>query len=256
MRTLEKTKNFILDILFPVSCISCGKENTWLCEDCLSQISPKREQVCPVCEKNITPDGRVCFFCRKKSALNGLLVAASYQNKTVAEAVHYYKYRFVEDLHVPLGEILIRAYFDSQLPVPDLIIPVPLHKRRLRYRGFNQAEILAQHLGRNLAPGFEVPIMGNLLIRSRYTRPQMEIKNYTRRRSNIQNAFKIKTSDINCDRNLYQTEKDPLNNKSILLVDDIATTGSTIFECAKVLKQNGAKEVFGVVVARQEINSK
>lgn len=283
---LKKIKTFILDTLFPINCITCGKENIWLCDDCFSKIPIKLEQVCPICEKNITPDGRVCFSCRKKSAFNGLLVATSYQNKTVAEAVHYYKYRFVEDIHVPLGEILIRAYLDSRLPIPDLIIPVPLHKRRLRWRGFNQSKKLADHIGNNLTPGFPIPVANDLLVRKKYTRPQMEIKNYQRRKENLRNAFEITrpsnnsgrasytgnangannagvgiknmSVDPSCDRNWGQLKgnNNPLSGRTVLLIDDIATTGTTLFECAKVLKQNGTKEVFGVVVARQEINPK
>ncbi len=185
-----------------------------------------------------------------------------------------YKYRFIEDLAVPLGKVLIQAMLNSQIPIPDLIIPVPLHKRRLRWRGFNQAELLANYLGENLAPGFEIPVFSGLLVRKKYTHPQMEIKNYFRRKKNIENAFQInevfpptvckscdrkkyKLSkntkvDINCYSNLCQPSKNLLKGKTVLLVDDIATTGATIFECAKTLKQNGAKYIFAVVIARQE----
>ncbi len=265
MRALKKIKDFILDTLFPINCINCGKENTWLCGDCLSRLPAKLEQFCPICEKNITPDGRVCFFCRKKSDLSGILVASSYKNKTVSSAVHYYKYRFVESLKAPLGEILARAYLNSRLSVPDLIFPVPLHKRRLRWRGFNQAESLANHISRNLTPGFDIPVINNLLIRKRFTHPQMKIKNYFRRKNNIQNAFalnkkfsipKNQAAAFFSDSCKRQPPKNLLKDKTVLLVDDIATTGATLFECAKVLKQNEAKEIFAIVIARQEFKNK
>jgi ComF family protein len=256
INTFQKTKTFILDTLFPISCIGCGKPDVWLCDECLAKIPLKLEQVCPLCERATTPDGRVCFSCRKKSSLDGLFVASSYKNELVASAVHYFKYRFVEDLSVPLAKILTKAILGSQLPLTDFIIPVPLHKRRLRWRGFNQTELLADYLGKNLTPGFEIPAASTLLIRSRYTHPQMEIKNYFRRKENLKEAFTIsisKKSDIKSYSNLYQTEnKDFLRDKTILLVDDIATTGATLFECAKTLKQNGAKVVFAAVIARQE----
>jgi len=238
--TPAKIKDFILDTLFPISCLSCGKPDEWICEKCLDRISLKREQVCPICEKATTPDGRVCFKCKKKYSIDGVLTAASYKNKLVSGATHYYKYRFIEDLKTPLGKLLIKAFFNSELPLPDLIIPVPLHKRRLRWRGFNQAGLLAKYLSFHLTPGFEIPILDNLIIRQKYTSPQMKIKNRMRRRKNMQDAFKINSS-----------ERKRTKEKRILLVDDIATTGSTLFECAKVLKKSGAKEVFGIVIARQ-----
>ena len=238
-----KTNNFFLDILFPISCLSCNEPDDWLCPECLAKIPLKMEQVCPICEKNITPDGRVCFSCQKKSQLEGLLVASTYQNKVVANAVHYFKYRFIENLSAPLGKIMIKSFWESSLSLPDAIIPVPLHKRRLRWRGFNQASLIANYLSHNLAPGLKIAVLHEALARNRYTHPQMEIKDYSRRKNNMENAFGVK-------------DKVNIKGKSILLVDDIATTGSTLFECAKVLKKNGAKEVFAVVIARQEIKKK
>lgn len=258
MTMFHTVYDFTLNTLFPISCLSCGQPDTWLCDDCLAQIPSKLEQVCPFCEKKITPGGQTCFSCQGKSALSGLLVASHYKN-TVPTAVHFFKYRYIEGLQDPLGEILAKAYLDSDLPLPDVIIPVPLHKRRLRMRGFNQSELLARFLGANLTPGFEIPVLTDLLIRSRYTHPQMEIKDHSRRRKNIQDAFSINKKialEKNYDSKKITNPKKLLQNKSILLVDDICTTGSTLFECAKVLKKSGAKEVFGIVIARQEYKKK
>lgn len=258
-KNLGGIKKLILDTLFPINCLSCGKHGVWLCDSCLKKIPLRTEQVCPVCEKLITPDGRICFGCHKKLAINGLLAASSYQNEAVASAVHCLKYRFIEELAAPLGKILVNGLLNSQLSIPDVIVPIPLHKKRLRWRGFNQAELLANYLSKNLTPGFEIPVINNLLVRRKYTRPQMEIKNYSRRQKNIQNAFAI-NEKINipshCDSSDTKYKKNMLKNKAVLLIDDIATTGSTLFECAKVLKQNGAKEVYAVVIARQEYNKK
>jgi len=238
-----KLGNFILDTLFPIICLSCGKNGEWICDECLAKIPLKIDQVCPFCEKKITPDGRICFECQKHSSLDGLLTAVSYKNDIIPGAVHNYKYRFVEDLHIPLGKILTKAFLDSNLSIPDLIIPVPLHPRRLRFRGFNQSELLANYLSENLTPGFSIPAANNLIIRSRYTSPQMKIKNYHERKKNLEDAFRIVNKSTNGS----------LENKRVLLIDDIATTGATLFECAKVLKSFGAKEVIALVIARQEI---
>lgn len=244
----QKVKNFILDILFPVSCVACGKDDVWFCRDCLEKIPLRKDQVCPLCEKRTTPAGRVCFSCREKSALDGLLVATSYQNTAIASAVHCYKYRFAEKLHEPLGKILLRAYTHSNLPLPEIIIPVPLHPRRWRWRGFNQAQLLAEYLGAHLTPGFPLSVLSGFLIRRRHTSAQMLIKNYRKRKKNIQNAF-----GLNHSAGFPPVKPAAIENKRVLLIDDIATTGATLFECAKILKSAGAQEVFAAVVARQEL---
>jgi ComF family protein len=241
----NEINKFILDILFPVHCIGCKKEGFWICDTCLSHIKIRDEHYCPICERMITPDGKICLSCKnpsrrrtKRISLDGLIVASSYAQFPIANAVHLFKYRFVSDLHIPLGNLLVKVLQKTETPLPDVIIPVPLHKRRLRWRGFNQSFLLAKYLSQNLLPQNIISLDEKILIRSRYTTPQMGIKDCDSRQINIANAFSISPdADI--------------KNKTFLLVDDIATTGSTIFECAKVLKNGGAKEVFAVVVARQ-----
>lgn len=235
----------MLDTLFPISCLSCGKDGVWLCDECLEKIPLRNEQVCPVCEKAITPEGRTCFECRKKDSIDGLLVSFSYQQEPIAHLIHLYKYRFAEDLHISLGKLLLKSIYNSGLAIPDLIIPVPLHKKRLRWRGFNQAGLLAKYLSENMAPGFPVPVLDNFLIRRKNTTSQMKIKNYSQRRKNMQDAFVLESKN-----------KPQIAGKNILLVDDVATTGSTLFECARVLKKAGAASVFGLVIARQEFKRK
>lgn len=256
---LKKIKTFILDTLFPVNCFSCSRSDVWLCDKCLKKIPAKLEQVCPVCERRITPDGRICFPCRKKEKLDALLIASSYKIEIVARLIHNLKYRFAADLDIPLGKLLIKALLASQVPLPDLIIPVPLHKRRRRSRGFNQAELLARYVSKNLTPGFEIPMANNILRRRKYTRPQMEIKNYFQRKKNIENAFRINravSTPIFSDSKKWEYGKNLIKGRNILLIDDVATTGSTLFECARVLKKGGAKSVFACVIARQEMKKK
>ncbi|HBO17232.1 MAG: ComF family protein [Candidatus Moranbacteria bacterium GW2011_GWE2_35_2-] len=241
LRYKQKIEKFILDTLFPITCLGCQKQSDqWICEHCLKKISLKKDQICPICEKIITPKGEICFSCHKKNSIDGLLVCTSYKEKIISRAVGYFKYRFVKRLSIPLSKIMLEASRNFDLRLPDIIIPIPLHPHRLRWRGFNQSQLLAQYLGKNLTPGFDIPILENNLIRKYYTSPQMKIKNYKERQRNIQNAFTV-------------LQKENIKNKNILLVDDIATTGSTLFECAKILKQSGAKKVFGIVIARQKV---
>lgn len=237
---LRKLHELILDILFPISCISCGKENKWICKDCFFHIFIQNEHICGICEKVNTPDGRTCQKCKKKNALGALVVATSYKDSLVAKAVHFYKYRFIPDLHFQLGNLMIKAIQKTDLPLPDIIIPIPLHPRRLRWRGFNQSELLAKHVSLNLLPGTEIDMDEKILVRKKYTSPQMKIGDYKQRKENVRGAFHV----INPEK---------ISGKNILLIDDIATTGSTIFECARVLKESGAKEVYAAVIARQEM---
>lgn len=242
-----KIKNFLLDTLFPISCLTCGKNDTWLCPECFSKIKLLSAQICPYCEKNTTDKGKICSVCREKFLektvtipLDSLIVTSSYKENNIASLVHLFKYNFVQDLSFPLGKLSIKALLQNNAPLPDLIIPIPLHPRRLRWRGFNQSELLASYISENITPGFSIPVFFDLVKRNRYTKPQMKVKSYQERQKNISNIFEI---NIRSD----------ISGKNILLVDDIATTGATLFECGKVLKQNGAKSVQGLVIARQEM---
>jgi len=242
LEILKETQKFILDTLFPISCVSCDYDGIWLCEKCFQKIKLLSFQLCPRCEKIITPNGQLCSLCKKQLFfLDALIVATRYKEGSVSKLVHLFKYNFIEDLQNPLGKLLTQAFSASELVVPNFIVPVPLHKRRLRQRGFNQSKLLADYIGQNLTPGYTIPVNENFLRRTRYTPSQMNIKNYFRRKENM--------------RNVFSAEGGPscLKNKNVLLVDDVATTGATLFECARILKQNGAKKVFGVVVARQEM---
>ncbi|OGC04394.1 hypothetical protein A2276_08620 [candidate division WOR-1 bacterium RIFOXYA12_FULL_43_27] len=265
-------------MLFPISCVSCEENDTWLCPDCFNKIEILSSQVCPYCEKNITDRGETCPACKniflgKNEALplDGLVSSTSYNAGNISRLVHLFKYNFVSDIHFPLGKILTAAILKNNLPIPNLIIPVPLHPRRLRWRGFNQAELLANRVSENLTPGFSIPVFPGLLIRQKYTAAQMKIKNYKERQRNLKDAFTLVapfseeghpmskprflsltwTSDVQVGAPSLSLE-----GKTVLLIDDICTTGSTLFECGKTLKQNGAKKVFAAVIARQEIKKK
>lgn len=237
---ISTLKKFILDILFPISCVACGKDDVFLCDDCIEKISLVSEQVCPVCERITMPNGQVCHQCKKKTKLTSLLVAASYQGEVIKKAVHLLKYRFVSGLAAPLGKILAKAILNSTLPVPELIIPIPLHPRRLRWRGFNQSELLTDYLSENLTPGLKIPVEKSLIIRKKHIQPQMEVKNFKDRRLNLKNVF-FMAEGIN---------KDIIKGKDVLIVDDICTTGTTLFECSEVLSKLKPRRLDAVVIAR------
>lgn len=244
VKLLTQIKKIALDTLFPVHCISCGAFGQWICEDCFSRIKIHEQQLCPRCEKIIMPQGKNCEQCKKsgKCRLDGLLTAVSYKNSPVKRMIFSLKYRFVRDLADPLAKLMTKAIITNDFPVPGLIVPVPLHPRRLRWRGFNQAGLLAENISVNLAPPLAIPVL-DILERKKHNKPQMKIRNYQERLKNVENAFRIKRSFSGSE----------IKGKIILLLDDIATTGATLEECAKALKENGAKKVFAAVVARQSI---
>jgi predicted amidophosphoribosyltransferase len=267
---LQIIKKFILDTLFPIACLGCQEEEVWLCDGCLSKIKSLTTQVCPYCEKTETQNGKPCHRCRENHLmknqllpLDDLLVSTRY--KDISRLVHCYKYNFIPDLHIPLGKIMIQGILKNNSALPDAIIPIPLHPRRLRWRGFNQSELLARYISENLAPGFQIPVLAEVLIRQKYTAPQMKISDYLERKKNITGAFYFNPPSPEGRRCFDElvgtgegsdTNKTNLKNKTVLLVDDIATTGATLFEAGKVLKNSGAKKVFAVVLSRQEITEK
>lgn len=242
---LAQIKTLILDTLFPIHCLGCRQEGFWICAECFSQIETLPFQVCPRCEKLIIEGGKLCSGCQQFSRKNkdffleALIVSSKYTIAGVAKMVHLFKYNFIEDLKIPLGKIMVKAFLNHRIPLPDIVIPVPLHQRKLRARGFNQSELLADFLGENLAPGMTLPVLKGILKRKKSTFSQMKIKNYKERRKNIQGAFTV-------------LKKEEIKHKNILLVDDIATTGATLLECARILKTAGARKISAIVVARQE----
>jgi len=236
---IKQVYNFILDLIFPIECLGCGKEGEYLCKTCFSSIKLMDHPTCPVCGKP-SPQGKVCIDCQKDSALEGVIAAVDYQEDNLLQKVlHIYKYRFVRDLHKFLSKLLFRYLERSDIRCEllddakdTLIIPVPLHKQRLRWRGFNQSELLAQ----DLSNYFGSEINPQVLIRSKKTKSQMTLKE-KERINNVREAFRC-------------IDSKEVKHKNIILVDDVCTTSSTLNECAKVLKDAGAGKIWGVVVAR------
>lgn len=225
----------------------CQKKDVWLCDKCVRKFPLLSFQLCPYCEKEITQAGIICEKCRKYQfeknsplQLSALVCATDYQK--IAKFVHLFKYNFISDLGQPLGKIITRTLQKNSLPLPDFIIPIPIHRRKLKWRGFNQAEILANCISQNLTPGLSLSVRTDLVFRRKKTKTQMKIKSYQERIDNLHNAFSVPSQ-----------AKETLRGKKILLIDDIATTGATLFECAKILKASEAKEVFGAIIARQKI---
>lgn len=231
----SKVLEFLLDLVFPKKCVSCGKLGKFICGQCFGKIEFFENQVCPYCERQSLyglPHPR----CFKPQGLDGMFVLAHYRGP-IRLALRKAKYQGTFGLFGELGKLVVNSYhhnFDF-----DYLVPVPMHPNRERERGFNQAAKLAQSLN------YELGIMDyghkrrvlNCLIRTRETKPQFDLK-FDKRKENVKDAFAI------------AGHLSLVTGHSFCLIDDVATTGATIFECAKVLKQAGAKNVWSIAVAR------
>ena len=250
MSTLPLLREFLLNLIFPVQCINCSKPDEILCQKCLETIKPLDLQVCPYCERSITLNGEVCNTCVKKfnPSVDRLIVVADYQEKLLAKAIHLFKYKFIKSLSEPLGILMINNSQKLTIPTPDFILPIPLHPRRLRWRGFNQAELLANTLAANLLPGIEIPVINNFVIRQRHTVPQKKIRKYKNRHQNLNDVFTINDK---FNWTTYNLQSKNLANKNILIVDDVTTTGATIFKFSKELKKLNPKSISAIVLGRQ-----
>lgn len=242
--------NFILDIVFPRHCLGCdillGDEDpSYVCRHCWTTINVKNNFACAFCQAPVK-NGKTCPFCIKAHDLDRLLVATSYDNRLVERIVKTMKYGFVKSLADGVAN-LMAAYFKKRLAAglefsseSSIVAAVPLHIRRLNWRGFNQAEIIGESIGKNLGLFFAP----DMLRRIRNNKPQAEIPDQKSRIENVQNIFKL-----NRDRK----ERISVKAQTVLLIDDVSTTGSTLDGCANALKNAGAKEVWGLVFARGKI---
>lgn len=236
--------DYIGDTIFPKRCVGCGSFSTvrnreYLCITCLGSIPVKNNFECIGCNKN-TPFGKTCFECQEFNAIDNLLIVSNYNNPLVEKIIKTMKYRFIQDL-IKSTQPLIKKYIIhltkykkfNLIKDNPLIIPVPLHPRRLNWRGFNQAELIAKVVA-NIT---QLEIRNGVLSRVKYSKPQADISKKEMRLKSMANKF-----SFNPDENI--------SNRLILLIDDICTTGATLDTAAKVLKDNGAKKVIAFVIAR------
>ncbi|HTY12752.1 MAG TPA: ComF family protein [Candidatus Omnitrophota bacterium] len=194
-------------------------------------IFPPRCQVC----RGVGPRS-LCPDCESK--VNYLSPSAFVHSVTVYDdvvkkAIHRFKFKKKLELSEPLGRMMVK-YLSRHLNMSgiDLIVPVPLHRNRFTQRGFNQAEVLSHELTRH----YGVPTVSGMLFRVKETAPQFDLPR-AERFKNVRGAFEVKGKGMLKDRN-------------VLLVDDIYTTGSTVSECTRVLKDGGARNVHVLTLSR------
>ncbi len=267
----KRLHSILLNAIFPGICCGCGSLYTlpkdrypiqeealpdeifgplterYLCKTCRQQFSGIASPMCDQCGKPfVSPHGvdHLCPQCMVQPFVFTTARAAGCYEGGLRAAIHQYKYRCVDQLAKPLGTLLWRTLLLYWHPSRiDCIVPVPLHPRRLRWRGFNQAHLLtiqwpalAQRFGMSVPRGWICP---DLIQRFKYTQPQIGLKK-EERNANLRNAFILRGSRS-------------VEGERVLLVDDVLTTGATAQACARILLKAGAAEVNVLTLARTVI---
>lgn len=229
-----------LDFLFPKYCVNCRKVGEYICANCFSFISFDVSMICLVCNRG-SIDGLTHPRCKSRYVIDGAFCAVAYKG-IVKKLIYNFKYKpYLSDLRNVLTDLFYESLIQNELFIKTIeqfnngaiiFVPIPLHARRLRERGYNHAKLLADGLSAKL----NLPVL-ELLQRTRATKSQFGLK-LKDRKENLQNAFIISPNT-------------PITqHPNVLLVDDILTTGSTLLEAVRILKRNGAKKVWGLTLAR------
>ena len=228
-------KNLILDLFFPKKCVGCGAVGAYFCQKCKKEIRIVPNQACLVCGK-VAFAGLTHPRCRKNYTIDGSVAVFVFAGP-IRQAIHNIKYKRNFDLIDEIINLFLDNFWkmDVDFPKRAILVPVPLHTKRLNWRGFNQSELIAKRL----SDKFGLVTDSKLLTRFKNTKPQVELKGKERQK-NVFNAFKV-------------TDKTKAAGREFLLIDDMQTTGATLKNCAFALKRAGAKSVWGLTIARSGI---
>ena len=227
--TLMQLPKLALDLLFPLTCLECRREGKLLCPACVSDLPRLKTPYCRICAE---PNARsLCRWCSTIAPAFDGLRAPYLMEGALREAVHALKYRGIRAAAPQLAEFL--ADFLKWHPIPgERLVPVSLHPRRLRERGYNQSALLAKELSKLTG----LPVNEGCLTRIKDSPPQARSASRQQRRENVSESFQC---------------KDDMTGRRLILVDDVATTGSTLSACASALKAAGAVSVWALVLARE-----
>lgn len=238
---------FLLDWLYPPRCRFCGErlvgqDEQSFCHPCREKIRLVSHPLCTLCGRPFlsgSGDDHLCGPCMVRAPY--FLQARAWacypgeenEDHPLRQVLQRFKYGRKVSLGKPLGRLMARGCFEFYRGLSlDTIIPVPLHPKRLRWRGFNQAVLLAREVGSS----WQVPVDPFILFRSRETPPQTQLDEGERRK-NVRGAFALNSGKS-------------VEGKVLLLVDDVYTSGATVNECSRVLTRAGAREVHVLTLAR------
>lgn len=225
------------ELFYPKFCLDCGMIGSYVCLNCRKKLVYIDKDRCHYCQKP-SPYGLTHGRCQKKNGIDGFIAIFHYNN-LLKKIVKNFKYRLVVSVWKELSlsiepEKLLKINFYKKLTLEKKIFlqPIPLHPRKIKERGFNQAVIISKFFQQFL----RLPIKDNL-IRIRETKPQAQIQEIKKRRVNVKNAFKVRN-------------REEIKDNAIILVDDLLTSGRTAEEATTVLKKAGAKTVFVLTLAK------
>lgn len=228
---LMRIREAIFELLFPTRCIGCRRPGTPLCEDCLQAIEHIPPSVCSLCGTSARGSpASPCHICAERSSYLAGSRSIGYATGILREAIHQLKYRGHAHIAEPLALCLSHWWEANPLPI-DVVMPIPLHPRRERERGYNQAALLSRRF--SLLTG--LLHREDVLIRVRDTRPQVGLT-AQERRMNVAGAFRCETQAV--------------TGRRILLMDDVMTTGATLEAAAQALRDAGAASVWALTVGR------
>ena len=219
----------LLDALYPLECAGCGGSGKTICDRCAQELPRLAPPYCRVCASYSEFD--VCPACATSGRqFDGVRAPYRYEG-SVRQAILAMKYGGIRAAAPQLGDMLAEYLEANPLP-GDLIGPVPMHTSRLRERGYNQAELLA----RRVANRCDVPYQSDLLARTRRVDPQAGMTSAANRATNVADSVMV-------------VRPNQVYGRQIILVDDVATTGSTLNACAAALKESGAVSVWCLTLA-------
>lgn len=239
---LKSIFNNLINLVYPKQCLICkettapSNSDSSVCINCWAKIQKNLPPFCQICGRHLEIrliDSNICPKCRRTNYNFDRAFSPCLYQGTVKDLIHFFKYKGKIYLGKQLAGLLIEFIKNYRLPIDmiDMIVPIPLHKRKLREREFNQAEILATYV----AETSNKKISCNNLYRIRDNLSQITLSD-AKRWENVKGIFKSRNP----------TE---FKDKTILLVDDVFTTGATASEAAFVLKKAGAKGVFVLTIA-------
>jgi len=221
----------MVDFFFPRRCVGCGKSGDFLCVGCSQRLPRLLKPFCQKCGKPESSGG-LCPACwGQETAIDGIRSVFRFEG-IIRQAIHELKYRNLKAISGRLATLMARYLRDN--PVHgEVLVPVPLHLRRLRERGYNQSSLLARELGKLIV----LPVVDDGLHRLKDSLPQARTTTVEERRRNVTNAFACRD--------------DVLSGRSVILIDDVCTSGATLEACAKAVKSAGAVSVWGLTLARE-----
>ncbi|MCS7221830.1 MAG: ComF family protein [Anaerolineae bacterium] len=229
VRGLDRLYQALLDVIFPPRCVSCGQWGVSLCLQCQAAISPVPTPICERCGRPML-GRKVCPICRcDPPPLSAIRSAAVFEG-SLRLAIHHLKYKGQRSLAQPLGAWMAQAWPET-IQGGDCLVPVPLHRARERERGYNQARLLAEELGKRIG----LSVVCDAIYRVRATQPQVHLDARSRR-ANVAGAFTAGPASM--------------RGRRPVLIDDVCTTAATLSACAEVLWQSGAAQVFAYTLAR------